>query len=150
MGTTVEVMALESSRPHLDRPDADADAAVARLITSLQAGFDTGDADTYDLLFAADICWGTPKGQWLQGYDILNPIHREMMGGVPVQPTSRFELVQTIRPAPGTVVAQIRRTALDGGFSEVAMYVLVRHDGSWWLAAAQNTPVTGVLPTTGR
>lgn len=143
-------MSLDAGRPSLDRADTDADAAVGRLLASLQSGFDTGDADTYDLLFAADICWGTPKGEWLQGYAELNPIHRAMMGGIPVQPPSRFELVQTIRPAPGTVVAQIRRTALDGGFSEVAMYVLVRHDDSWWLAAAQNTPVSDVLPLADR
>jgi hypothetical protein len=58
-----------------------------------------------------------------------------------------------------TAVAQIRRTALTddgqpvepsgdltGGFSEMAMYVLVRRGGTWWLAAGQNTPV---LPPPG-
>lgn len=133
------------SRPTLDRNDSDADCAVEQLIAALQHGFDTGDADRYDSMFADDILWGTPKGQWLAGYAHLNPIHRQMMGMEPVEPASRFELVQTVRPAPGVVVAQIRRAALNGGFSEVAMYVLIRRDGSWWLSAAQNTPVR---PTT--
>jgi hypothetical protein len=46
----------------------------------------------------------------------------------------------------------VRRAALDADgepvpiddasvFSEMAMYVLVRRDGKWWLAAGQNTPV---------
>jgi hypothetical protein len=42
-------------------------------------------------------------------------------------------------------IAQIRRQAGAGktdGFSEMAMYVLVERDGNWWLAAAQNTPVS--------
>ncbi len=43
-------------------------------------------------------------------------------------------------------MAQIRRTAQNGGFSEPAMYVLVRRQDRWWLAAAQNTPVTDSLP----
>jgi hypothetical protein len=64
-----------------------------------------------------------------------------------------------LAPAPGVAVAQIRRTALDqaGGpvepssdltkaFSEMALYVLVRRGGTWWLAAGQNTPV---LPPPG-
>jgi hypothetical protein len=28
-----------------------------------------------------------------------------------------------------------------GGFSEMALYVLVRRGGSWWLVAGQNTPI---------
>jgi hypothetical protein len=30
---------------------------------------------------------------------------------------------------------------LTGPFSEMALYVLVRRGGTWWLAAGQNTPV---------
>jgi hypothetical protein len=54
-------------------------------------------------------------------------------------------------------LAQVRRVALDpdgqpvtpsadmtGSFSEMALYVLVRRDGTWWLAAGQNTPVQPV------
>ena len=33
---------------------------------------------------------------------------------------------------------------LTGSFSEMALYVLVRRDGTWWLAAGQNTPVQPV------
>jgi hypothetical protein len=60
-------------------------------------------------------------------------------------PPSRFEVVQTLNPMPGVVIAQIRRSDLTAGsgegFSEMAMYVLVERDGQWWLAAAQNTPI---------
>ena len=50
--------------------------------------------------------------------------------------------VAVVAPAPGIALAHIRRQALtDGGFSEMALYVLVERDGHWWLAAAQNTPI---------
>lgn len=136
-----------SKRPALDLAHPESDVAVEQLIASLQAGFDAGDADSYDSTFADDVLWGTPKGQWLAGFHDLNGAHNRMMRGEPAEPRSRFELLQKIRPADGVVVAQIRRTALNGGFSEVAMYVLVRCEGGWWLAAAQNTPVTDTLPT---
>ncbi|MGW4071379.1 hypothetical protein [Nocardia grenadensis] len=41
------------------------------------------------------------------------------------------------------MLTQIRRIAAQaGGFSEIAMYLLVEKDGRWWLAGAQNTPIT--------
>ena len=57
-------------------------------------------------------------------------------------PESRFEVVAASSPAPGVVACQIRRQAVEpGGFSEMALYLLVERDGRWWLAAAQNTPI---------
>jgi uncharacterized protein (TIGR02246 family) len=128
-------------RPALDHPSVDTDAAVNALLDTLQRGWDTGQADVYDELFAQDILWGTPKGQVVHGFAHLNAIHRQMMGGKAVTPASRFEIVHTSSPAPDVVVAQIRRQALNDGFSEMAMYVLAKRDGQWWLAGAQNTPV---------
>ncbi|CDP82175.1 MULTISPECIES: nuclear transport factor 2 family protein [Mycolicibacterium] len=137
---------MKTRRPNLDDPTRDGDQAVVALIDHLQRGGDAGDADVYDGMFAADILWGTPKGMVLKDYSNLNPIHRQMMSGPPVVPASRFELKQAVSPAPGVVVAQIRRTALNGGFSEMAMYVLVRRGEKWWVAGAQNTPVVDTLP----
>jgi uncharacterized protein (TIGR02246 family) len=128
-------------RPALDEPSTDADAAVNALLDTLQRGYDTGQADVYDEMFADDVLWGTPKGQVVHGFAHLNAIHRQMMGGKPVSPASRFEVVQTTSPAAGVVVTQIRRQALNGEFSEMAMYVLAKREGRWWLAGAQNTPL---------
>ncbi|MGV0810082.1 SgcJ/EcaC family oxidoreductase [Mycolicibacterium setense] len=139
---------MTTQRPKLNDPTLDGSHAVRDLIDQLQRGGDAGEADTYDSMFADDILWGTPKGMVLQGYSNLNPIHRRMMAGPPVVPPSRFELAQAACPAPGVTVAQIRRSAIDGGFSEMAMYVLVRNGEKWWVAAAQNTPVVDALPST--
>lgn len=64
-------------------------------------------------------------------------------------------------PVTDVVVAYSARLALstdgsplppsdepDAPFSEMAMYVLVQHDGGWWLAAGQNTPMRpgGAVP----
>ncbi|MGW4365737.1 SgcJ/EcaC family oxidoreductase [Nocardia takedensis] len=132
-----------STRPVLHDPSAESEAsAQARALAHvLQTGLDAEDADRYDSRFAADILWGSPKGATVSGYDSLNAIHRELMSAR-VAPRSRFEVVSARTPAPGVVVTQIRRRALDPeGFSELAMYVLVEREGRWWLAAAQNTPV---------
>ncbi|WP_035853803.1 hypothetical protein [Cryptosporangium arvum] len=144
-----------------------AEDVVRRFAAGLQRAGDTLDADAYDRWFADDVLWGSPYGATLAGFAPLNEIHRRMMAGArgavdpdappvgappvgappvgapPVgAPASRFEVVAVRVPAPGVIVAQLRRRAVaEGGFSEMALYVLVERDGAWWLAAAQNTPI---------
>jgi PPOX class F420-dependent enzyme/OxyR family protein/uncharacterized protein (TIGR02246 family) len=127
--------------------------AVAGLVGELQAGLDSHDAELSNRHFAADVIWGSPYGATVAGYEDLHAIHvrlkRERVAG-----PSRFEIVQVLCPAPDVAVAHVRRTALDDAgrpvpatadpgapFSEMALYVLVRRAGQWWLAAGQNTPV---------
>ncbi|GAA0463620.1 hypothetical protein Aca07nite_59760 [Actinoplanes capillaceus] len=126
---------------------ATATKVAADLAAQLQRGGDALDADVYDAWFAADILWGSPYGATLAGFEGLNAIHHRLMSQSapltePPAPASRFEVVSVLAPAPGVVVAHIRRQALAvDGFSEMALYVLIEREGRWWLAAAQNTPV---------
>ncbi|WP_203237001.1 DUF4440 domain-containing protein [Nocardia panacis] len=128
------------TRPTLSDP-ADKDRAwqIATAFADTLQG--SNDADGYDSAFAADILWGSPYGATVAGYAEINAIHRRLVTAH-VAPPSRFEIVSALAPAPGVVVTQIRRRAIDsGGFSEMALYVLIERDGRWWLTAAQNTPI---------
>jgi uncharacterized protein (TIGR02246 family) len=146
---------LEPARPTLAVGDAatqEARQAVAHLVEELQAGWDDNDADLSNRHFADDILWGSPFGATVQGYEQLHAIHvrlkQQGMGG----PSTRYEVVQVQAPAPDVAMAHVRRVALgpdgqplqataeiNGPFSEMALYVLVKRDGTWWLAAGQNT-----------
>jgi PPOX class F420-dependent enzyme/OxyR family protein/uncharacterized protein (TIGR02246 family) len=144
-------------RPALDLGGAgarEAADAAARLVGELQAGWDQRDAGVSNRHFAADILWGSPFGAVLRGYEPLHAIHVRLKQQGRGGPASRFELVNVAAPAAGVAVAQVRRVALGpdgqpvapgtdltGPFSEMALYVLVRRGGTWWLAAGQNTPV---------
>jgi NAD(P)H-dependent FMN reductase len=133
-------------RPELDDPAARAAAASAvdEFVAGLQDGIDGGSGDVYDRQFAADVLWGNPYGGTLSGYQPLNAAHRALMAAG-VAPPSRYQVVQLVTPAPGVVIAHVRRNDLRPDkalrFSEMAMYVLVERGGQWWLAAGQNTPV---------
>lgn len=133
---------------------AEAIAAVDGLVAELQSGWDQRDADVTNRHFANDVMWGSPFGATVSGYEELHAIHTRLkaegMGG----PSSRYEVVQTLVPTPDVALAQVRRVALaddgqpipaardqDGPFSEMALYVLVRREKEWWLAAGQNTPI---------
>jgi uncharacterized protein (TIGR02246 family) len=137
------------SRPTLNANDTamkEASDAVARFVAELQAGWDQHDADISDRHLAADIVWGSPFGATVHGYEKVHAIHvklkEQSKGGL----SSRFEVERVLVPAPGVAVAHVRRVALEpnglpvepssdvsGPFSEIALYVLVRRDGTWCL-----------------
>jgi NAD(P)H-dependent FMN reductase len=113
-----------------------------KFAAELQSGIDSGNAEEYNAHFAADVLWGSPFGATVVGYDALHPIHQQLLDDGAAGPASRYRTVQVSAPAADVVVAQVRRDAPDNdGFSEMALYVLVRRNGQWWLAAGQNTPI---------
>jgi PPOX class F420-dependent enzyme/OxyR family protein/uncharacterized protein (TIGR02246 family) len=147
----------EMVRPSLgsdDRAAQRADQAVADFVEELQAGWDEHDADVTNRHFANDIVWGSPFGVTLQGYQSLHAIHVRLKQQARGGTSSRYEIVQVLAPAADVAIAHVRRVALDddgqpvepasdvtGAFSEMALYVLVRRNRTWWLAAGQNTIV---------
>jgi PPOX class F420-dependent enzyme/OxyR family protein/uncharacterized protein (TIGR02246 family) len=147
----------EAIRPSLGTNDAFARQALEAatdLVEELQAGWDQHDADITNRHFANDILWGSPFGVTLQGYEHLHAIHVRLKQQARGGASSRYEIVQVLAPAPNVAVAHVRRVALDPAghpleptsdvtapFSEMALYVLVRRDRTWWLAAGQNTLV---------
>jgi uncharacterized protein (TIGR02246 family) len=142
------------TRPKLciDEGLQDARAAVDAFVAELQAGVDSGDAVLYNNHFADDVLWGSPCGATVEGYDTLHAIHQRLFAAAVAGPRSRYETVAVTAPTPDVAVAHVRRTALntdgtpvpieqEAPFSEMALYVLVRRNGQWWLAAGQNTIV---------
>lgn len=135
----------EALRRMRSAPAENLEAVVAAFVDTIRVGLASGDADLYDSRFAPDILWGSPYGEVLQGYARLNAVHRSMMTAPDVS-GSRYEVVQTFAPAPGVVLAQVRRVSDGPLFDEMALYVLV-HDGHRWsLVAGQNTMVQAKPP----
>lgn len=150
-----------NSRRTLGIDNPQAEAAAQAFAAGLQAGHDQRDADVLNRQFAADVIWGSPFGALVEGYDRLHPIHAGFQKKPRSGPAFRYVVRHVMAVADDIVIAHIARlavgpdgnslpatTAADQPFSEMALYVLVRRDGQWWLAAGQNTPMRagGAVP----
>lgn len=87
-------------------------------------------------------------------FDTLYAIHQRLKRDNTGGTQSRHEINRVLPITADVVVAHVARHVLDAhgdpikpgddtlsGFSEMALYVLVRRDNTWWLAAGQNTPI---------
>jgi uncharacterized protein (TIGR02246 family) len=132
-------------------------------VATLQAGHDQHDAEILNRQFASDVIWGSPFGALIDGYAQLHPIHVGFQQKASAEPAFSYRIRHVLALGDDVVVAHVARVALDRAgeplppslepeqpFSEMAMFVLVRRHGLWWLAAGQNTPMRpgGAVPAT--
>jgi hypothetical protein len=132
---------------------ATATTVVSAFVADLQEGWDRHDAAIADRRLAADVAWGSPYGATVDNYEQVFAIHQRLKKQGKGGARSRYQIERVLPVSDGVIVAQIARLALDsdgrplepsattgGAFSEMALYVLVRRDDRWWIAAGQNTP----------
>ena len=150
-----------TTHPFVGVAKPDAREIVDSFVGGLQAGNDQHDAEILNHQFAADVAWGSPYGALIEGYDQLHPIHAHFQQSPEPKPAVRYEVSHVLALGDDVIVAHVARLILNEvgeprppmddsaePFSEVVMFVLVRRDGNWWLAAGQNTPMRpgGAVP----
>lgn len=120
-------------------------------ISELQDAIDTGDVELFNKRFAKDILWGSPFAAIASGYEQIHSIHKQMFTSVtPVKGSAKYEVEHIRFVSERVAIAYIRRiakiqnpTSLEiksGSFDELALFVLVKENGQWWLTAAQHVP----------
>jgi uncharacterized protein (TIGR02246 family) len=130
--------------------------AVGEFVDGLQAAIDDSDADRFNQAFARDVLWGSPFGAIVEGYDEIHTIHSMMFAAASARSVqapgggSRYEIEHARRVADDVAIAYVRRFSLTAhteeqpgradAFDELALFVLVRRGGTWWLAAGLHTP----------
>jgi uncharacterized protein (TIGR02246 family) len=128
---------------------ADDIAAIAGVIADVETGFNTKDAELSVAHFAPDATAVSVTGALVAGRDELLEAHRAGYAGPLRDQYARYELGDVTFLRPDVAVVHKRATAttregepIDVGHAMIALYVLVREEGRWLVAARQNTLVT--------
>jgi hypothetical protein len=102
-------------RPNITQPyDI---SPIENFIAELQEAIDTGDADLFNKRFSKDILWGSP----------FAAIVRENVAIAYVR-----KLVKNKKVSSDEINSR--------SFDELALFILVKENGQWWLVAAQHVP----------
>lgn len=131
------------------------EAGIDAVVEALERGFNERDADLTDSVLGKDVLWGSPKGQLVTGLEELHIIHQRLKkdNGNSLGYRSRYTVEALEFLTEDIACAHVRRTGLDEDgaaidpakvgdqiMQELALYVLVKRNDRWWIAAGQNTP----------
>ena len=124
---------------------------IKNFIAELQEAIDSGDANLFNKRFAWDVLWGSPFAAIAAGYEQIHGIHTKMFSSVTaMKGAAKFELEHARFLTDDVAIAYVRRISqinhstqneeTPGSFDELALFVLVKKNEEWWLAAAQHVP----------
>jgi uncharacterized protein (TIGR02246 family) len=129
-----------------DHPDDT--AAIARVIEDIEAGFNTNDADLLVGHFAEGGYAVGVTGVVLSGRAEMLEATRQLLAGPLREQYARYEIDDLRFPRPDVAIVRKLARAIDAAGTDidldhtmVALYVLLKRDGRWWVAARQNTLV---------
>ena len=124
------------------------EAAIRRIVADVQTAFNTNDPVLMNKHFATDASVVTAMGKRIVGLDALREAAEQGMAGALARQYVRYDVVDIRFLLPDVALAYKEATAttadgepLELDHSMSALYVLVKEDGRWLVAARQNTLV---------
>ena len=115
---------------------------------AVEAAWNKHDAAAMDQSFVEDCDFVNIFGEWISGHDNLVKIHTALFAGPFRESYRRFtvEKIRFIRPDVAIVHARGRITDRDGKLLEgdqgtIALLVMLKERGKWWVVTGQNTEV---------
>ncbi len=122
--------------------------AIAAVIADVEAGFNGNDPALATRHFAANAREVAVTGAAVAGIDEIVDAHVRGFAGPLRDQHARYEVGDVTFVRPDVALVQKRATATDPagtpigvGHQMVALYVMVRERGRWWIVARQNTLV---------
>ena len=123
-------------------------AAIEAIVADVETGVNTKDPELSVAHFARNGTAVSVGGVRSSGLDALLEAHRAAFAGPLRDQFARYDVIDVVFLRPDVALAhkaaravQADGTPIDVGHAMVALYVLVKERGRWWIVARQNTLV---------
>ncbi|MEV0705607.1 SgcJ/EcaC family oxidoreductase [Saccharopolyspora sp. NPDC050389] len=120
--------------------------AIKQVIADVETAFNTNDPDLMTAHFARNASVVNAVGMLMSGREALLDANRKGLAGFLRDEHVRYEVSDIVFIRPDVAIAHknARATKPDGELIDVdpamiALYVLVKEQNRWWIAARQNT-----------
>ena len=120
---------------------------IEKLVATVQHAQQNELPEEFIDLFREDAIWTTAHGKRLFGRDEIASFTRKVLPGAGKEALATYEVSHVLFISPDVAAVKIRqrRISPDGEYLDVAegspLYVLSKEDGTWKIAAGQNTVV---------
>jgi uncharacterized protein (TIGR02246 family) len=123
-------------------------AAIEQIIADTQTAYNTNDAELMTAHFTANAAVGNAVGMQIVGTEALLEANRRGLAGFLKDEYVRYDVTDIVFLRPDVAFAHkvARATTADGELIDIdpvmiALYVAVKANGTWWIAARHNTPI---------
>lgn len=120
--------------------------AIKQVITDVETAFNTNDPDLMTAHFSRNASAVNAVGMLISGWDALLDANRNGLAGFLRDEYVRYEVSDIVFLRPDVAIAhKLARAATSDGEpidvdpAMIALYVLVKEQDRWWVAARQNT-----------
>jgi uncharacterized protein (TIGR02246 family) len=123
---------------------------IKQIITEMETAHNHHDANELDRHFTSDASWVNVMGQRLSGWKEINEVHKAVYKGPLKNSYARYDVVNISFIRPDVAVTHIRQYSttpdkkiIEGGQGSLAVYVMIKENSTWKVAAGQNTLIQG-------
>ena len=119
---------------------------IRQTIAEMEAAFNQHDADALDRHFSQDSTWVNVMGEMLSGWEQINNAHKVVLTGPLLHSYAKYFIEKLVFLRQDVAIAHIRQypatskgELIEDGQGSLAIYVMVKDQDTWLLAAGQNT-----------
>ena len=143
-----DAIVLAKSAQTQEQEQANEERVIREQNAAVEAAWNKHDAVAMDQSFVEDCDFVNIFGEWISGHDNLVKIHTDLFAGPFRESYRRFtvEKIRFVRPDVAIVHVRGRITDRDGKLLEgdqgtIALLVMLKERGKWWIVTGQNTEV---------